>query len=129
MPRRKGANGTGDILTVNFDTSDPSERRALEAARLLAAKHGRRKQVVIALLEAVYSHYEQTGEVLTAPEISAFFAGNGRQPVAITPAAAPARAHQFDTDEPRVVITAGGKASAEEVANNFLKGFGAAFFD
>ena len=41
--------------------SDPAERKALEAARLLAAKHGRRKQAIIALLEAVYTCYEQTG--------------------------------------------------------------------
>ena len=129
MPRKKGANGTGEILTVNFDTSDPSERRALEAARLLAAKHGRRKQVVIALLEAVYSHYEQTGEVLTAPEISTFFAGNGRQLVIAAPTAPPARIHSLDTGEPRIVITDGGKASAQEVANNFLKNYSSAFFD
>ncbi|MEP6985545.1 MAG: hypothetical protein ABI970_08100 [Chloroflexota bacterium] len=40
--KAKGRNGEGDSLTVFFDQSDPAERRALEAARLLAAKHGRR---------------------------------------------------------------------------------------
>jgi hypothetical protein len=129
MPRRKGANGTGGILTVNFDTSDPSERRALEAARLLAAKHGRRKQVVIALLEAVYNHYDQTGEVLTAPEISAFFAGKGRQLVTAPPSDSPRTFATAKPSEPGVVITGSSKADARTVADNFLKSMGAAFFD
>jgi len=129
MAHRKGANGTGDILTVSFDTSDPSERRALEAARLLAAKHGRRKQVVIALLEAVYNHYEQTGEVLTAPEISAHFAGNGRQLAAVPPATDARRPTADQPRTPGVVITGSGKADARTVADNFLKSMSSAFFD
>src|ERR1700709_461524 len=67
---QKGRNGVGDSLTVYFDCSDPAERKALEAARLLATKHGRRKQAIIALLEAVYTTYEQTGELMSATEIS-----------------------------------------------------------
>ncbi len=91
-PARKGSNGTGDSLTVMFDQSDPAERRALEAARLLAAKHGRRKSAIIALLEAVYSRYEQTGELLSASEITSALMGQGtlpaRAPVGFTQAIA-----------------------------------------
>src|SRR5664279_5175847 len=71
----KGRNGVGDSVTVFFDQSDPAERRALEAARLLATKHGRRKSAIIALLEAVYAHYEATGELLSASEISGALIG------------------------------------------------------
>ncbi|MEO8394201.1 MAG: hypothetical protein ABI700_14520 [Chloroflexota bacterium] len=68
--KAKGRNGEGDSLTVFFDQSDPAERRALEAARLLAAKHGRRKQVIVTLLESIYAYYEQTGDLLSATEIA-----------------------------------------------------------
>src|SRR5215216_5021009 len=74
---QKGRNGTGDSVTLYFDRSDPAERKALEAARLLAAKHGRRKQAIIALLEAVYNHYETTGELMSAGVISGALAGQG----------------------------------------------------
>ena len=73
--RAKGANGVGDSVVVNFDMSDPSERRALEAARLLAAKHGRRKQAILALLEAIYARYETTGELMTPAQIAAALSG------------------------------------------------------
>jgi hypothetical protein len=67
--RLKGKNGVGDSLTVYFDKTDPAERRALEAARLLALKHGRRKQLLVTLLEAVYLHYEQTGELISSAKL------------------------------------------------------------
>ena len=67
-------------MTLYFDRSDPAERKALEAARLLAAKHGRRKQAIIALLEAVYNHYEATGELLSSAEISGLLMGQGSTP-------------------------------------------------
>src|SRR3954462_14279439 len=74
---QKGRNGVGDSLTVYFDRSNPAERKALEAARLLAIKHGRRKQAIIALLEAVYTHYEATGELMSASVISSALMGQG----------------------------------------------------
>lgn len=90
--RAKGRNGVGDQVVINFDLKDPQERRALEAARLLATKHGRRKQAIVALLSAVYAYYEQTGELLSAQDITASLMGQGsapgRAPVGFTQAIA-----------------------------------------
>lgn len=140
----KGRNGTGDSVTLYFDRSDPAERRALEAARLLAAKHGRRKQAIVALLEAVYSHYEATGELMSASAItSALMVGQGgvvpeRAALGFTSAVARAHGIALDVDSrlPRarggVTVADGAKASAETVAKNFLssmKGLANGFFD
>lgn len=73
--RTKGVNGAGETVVVNFDMADPSERRALEAARLLASKHGRRKAAILALLEAIYTRYEATGELMTPTQIAAALNG------------------------------------------------------
>src|SRR5262245_57149970 len=67
---RKCENGSGDILTVFFDPDDPQEARALEMAKLLAQKHGRRKSTVVALLDSMYRHYQATGELLSATDIA-----------------------------------------------------------
>lgn len=135
---QKGSNGTGDTLTVYFDRSDPAERKALEAARLLAAKHGRRKQAIIALLEAIYSHYEATGELLSASEISAGLSGG----TVLIPNANTAQRSGESNSQPksprkrqhtsRVEVTNSGKASTRKVADNFLasmKGLATGFFD
>ena len=144
-PARKGNNGTGDSLTVMFDKSDPAERRALEAARLLATKHGRRKSAIIALLEAVYSHYETTGELLSSSEITSALMGQGapgRAQVGFTAAIAQAHglhitaegvpmptaqdvrpsARRAGRQQSRagVEIVSAGKVSAQDVAANFL---------
>lgn len=71
----KRSNGAGDSVTVYFDKTDTQERRALEAAQLLARKHGRRKDAIVALLAAMYDHYEQTGELLTATAIQNAISG------------------------------------------------------
>ena len=124
--KRKGSNGTGDSLTVYFDCSDPAERKALEAARLLAAKHGPRKQAIIALLEAIYNRYEASGELISASEISAALLV--RTPV--QPGAVSEIWPRFSPPtESGVVLTASAKTSAQEVANNFLRNVGSAFFD
>ena len=135
----KGRNGEGDSLTVYFDCSDPAERKALEAARLLATKHGRRKQAIIALLEAVYTSYEQTGELMSASAISsALLAQNSptsrsQTDFMSTDTIASERRRQHQDQSARVEITSlGGKASAETVGKNFLQsvsGFAAGFFD
>ena len=129
---RKGVNGTGDSVTVFFDASDPAERRALEAARLLAAKHGRRKQAIIALLEAVYAYYEANGELLSSAEITAALMGKApvqMRPAVEFPSVAVPRAHSAPSNEPGVVITGSSKASAKTVADNFLKNYASSFFD
>jgi hypothetical protein len=140
----KGRDGTGKSVTVFFDVSDPAEHKALQAARLLAAKHGRRKQAIIALLEAVYDHYEDSGLLMTSAEITAALMGQPApaahgtmgfapatgQIVASDASAAQRRAGQQRADNaPGIVVTAGGKASARTVADNFLRSFSGQFFD
>jgi len=128
--QRKGANGTGASLTVYFDISDPAERKALEAARLLAAKHGRRKQAIIALLEAVYNQYEATGDLLSSAEITAALIGStapGRPAMGFTSVVATGHGLQLSTEgipqqrSGGVEVSDGSKISAQEVANNFLR--------
>ena len=155
--RSKGPNGAGDQVVVNFDLTDPQERRALEAARLLAAKHGRRKQAIVAFLSAVYAYYEQTGELLSTQDIAGALMGQGtsaRQLVGFTADAemqgsrlsagsapmpnvqhvsARERRKQRQYNRSGVEVTAdGGKPSAQNVANNFLRsmeGMANGFFD
>jgi hypothetical protein len=145
--KAKGRNGEGDSLTVFFDQSDPAERRALEAARLLATKHGRRKQVIVTLLESIYTYYEQTGDLLSATEIAnALMGGAGQMPkiASAAMAAAPSTAPQASieraqarktrktarTSESLITITAKDKqTNNKNVAANFLKGMAAGLFD
>src|SRR5512134_515085 len=80
----KRRNGVGESLTVYFDQNDPQERRALEMAKLLASKHGRRKQAIVALLDAMYSRYQETGELLSATAIqNAVMNANGSSRYAV----------------------------------------------
>jgi hypothetical protein len=152
----KGRNGVGDSVTVFFDQSDPAERRALEAARLLAAKHGRRKSAIIALLEAVYAHYEQTGELMSSAEITGALVGRvgvANNSVGFAPSLTQANDSRFNAEKlPHlreatnrsvkrkgqrkhtggIEITTDSKVSAQKVADNFLssmKGLASGFFD
>ena len=135
----KGRNGEGNSVTVYFDCSDPAERRALEAARLLATKHGRRKQAIIALLEAVYTCYNETGELMSASEISGALLGQPRETPRqqtrpeFTDPVSNERNHKQRRYSPPVEITnSGGKASVETIAQNFLQsvsGFSVGFFE
>lgn len=66
----KASNGEGQTITVTgFDLNDPQEQRALAMSQLLATKHGRRKQVIVALLDAMYQHYNATGEIMSGSEV------------------------------------------------------------
>jgi len=116
---KKGRNGTGDTMMIYFDPSDPAERRALEASRLLAAKHGRRKQVIVTLLEAIYTAYEQTGDLLSSAEIAAALMG-GAPP--LTNAAPAHRAPSNPPSEPQIAITKKQDSSTKRVTANFLGG-------
>ncbi|MEO8394345.1 MAG: hypothetical protein ABI700_15240 [Chloroflexota bacterium] len=90
--KTKGQNGVGDSITMFFDVSDPSERRALEASRLLAAKHGRRKAALVAMLDAIYQIYQVTGELPSPAALGLALMGQGsapgRAPVGFTQAIA-----------------------------------------
>ncbi len=133
--KAKGRNGEGDSLTVFFDQSDPAERRALEAARLLAAKHGRRKQVIVTLLESIYAYYEQTGDLLSATEIANALREGvlpGFRPApAVMPPTAPqpsiARAQakkSRKSSEPLITLTQKQAISTKSLTANFLSGIG-----
>ncbi len=156
MPRqtkvkaRKGSNGTGSTVTLYFDAADPAERKALAAARLLATKHGRRKQAIVALLEAVYTHYEATGELMSASAISSALIGQGASPgrdptgfAMINAGAEKALLSAASRPESRTqrkrqraggveITRSAAKGSSETVAKNFLnsmKGLASGFFD
>src|SRR5215207_893222 len=68
--KAKGNNGVGQFVSLTFDISDPREAAALRAAQLLASKHGRRKQAVVAFLSAVWEVYQETGKLLDPIEIA-----------------------------------------------------------
>jgi hypothetical protein len=143
--KTKRQNGTGNSITLFFDLSDASERRALEASKLLASKHGRRKAALVAMLDAIYRVYESSGELLSPAEIGAALMGQppppNRAPVGFAAAqssqivasdvTAEARraARQPADSSPGVEIVAGGKADAQTVADNFLRANARAFFD
>lgn len=89
MARQK-RNGEGDTITVTgFDPNDAQEMRALAMSKMLAGgRAGRRRTVIIALLDAMYQHYERTGEILSGAEVYNRVLGS-------TPAASPAPAKQM----------------------------------
>jgi len=71
----KGRNGVGLTVTVTFDHHDPYERKAQEMAQILARKHGRRKDAIVALLAAMYDYYTETGEMMSPGTIASAFNG------------------------------------------------------
>jgi hypothetical protein len=130
-------------VTLYFDESDRQEARALAMSRVLATRHGRRKGVLIAALDALYGVYEATGEIPSATEIAnvlASLAGQSQAPAmgftnavsrAVQPVHTPAPPRNF---EPVTVQISGGagdaKASALATAQNFIASAGAmGFFD
>ena len=133
----KGRNGEGQSVSLFFDTRDPMESKALAMSQVLASKHGRRKQVLIAALAALYDAYMDTGELPTATTVANALSGVSPQagrsfaPVTSrTPAPAsstPRRPREYDDDQPTVVISSGRKASAQQIANNFLSDVGGLF--
>lgn len=134
----KGRNGEGQSVSLFFDTRDPMESKALAMSQVLASKHGRRKQVLIAALAALYDAYLESGELPTATTVANALSGMGTPPprsfapatTQRTPAptsTAPRRTRQHDDDQPRVVVGTGRKASAQQIANNFLSDMGSLF--
>jgi len=150
--KQKGANGVGQFVSLTFDTSDPQEAAALRAAQLLASKHGRRKQAVVAFLSALYEVYQETGVLLSPVQIAnavqrantpnqhaalGFTSAVGQYsaPPDMPPDLRKLTAPRAD-DTPQYVpteltVSKGKKASAEDVAANFLKSAGSmsGFFD
>lgn len=138
--KRKGANGVGEYVSINFDISDPQEAAALAAAQLLASKHGRRKAALVAFLAAVYEVYQDTGKLLSPVEIANAIEGNSApRAMGFTPAVAASR--QLDTPParrrsaaseadtaPTITVSKAAKATSAQVAANFASGLGG-FFD
>jgi hypothetical protein len=133
----KGRNGEGESVTVYFDKNDPQERRAMEMAKLLASKHGRRKRAIVALLDAMYGYYQETGELMTSTAIQAAISpGNVGQFAALSlPVMQPAQRSKPEPlvrrdDTQFVTVTGGGKASASQSAANFVNSMSSmSFFD
>lgn len=134
--RTKGVNGVGTSITLRFDESDPLEAAALAMSQLLASKHGRRKDAIVAFLAAAYQHYESTGKLLTTADITtALQPSDGRPTTGLTltigqPAPAePPRTKRPQTvqDAPTITMTT-AKTRAADVHKNFLAGM-AGFLD
>jgi hypothetical protein len=137
---RKAPNGQGDSLNVLFDRSDPKQKRALDMARLLASVHGRRKDAIVALLDAMYSIYENTGELLYSEDIYLRLTqpngGTSAPNIGFTQAVA--RAHGLPANNVQgglngrqavAIEAAPAKTSAQDIARNFTGSAGAAFFN
>ena len=133
MPtREKPSNGEGSsgLMSLVFDLGDETEAEAYEMARQLArGPHGRRKHVIVALLYGLSLYQKKLGMELNADTImglalsgSLFGDGGLAETLASVPAARPST-----LEEPSVTISSAQKASAHEVAENFLKSMGSLF--
>jgi hypothetical protein len=141
---KKRRNGAGESLTVFFDKSDPQQLAALSMSQMLGSKHGLRKDVIVALLSALYERYEATGEVLTPIAVTnaimeGFAISTPAKVFTLHPTASSPSAERVarELSEARsesgvVIVTAGGgKTTSQEVAKNFLnsmKGLASDFF-
>jgi hypothetical protein len=156
---RKRCNGVGESITLKFDKSDPQEAAALAMSKLLAAKHGRRKDMIVALLSTLYEVYQQTGELPTSVTARNALSANYRQLMGFTtavsrqaagrggimlngglPGGMPSdlammelpRGNMFDDGEKpliQVMDAAPQRASATEVAHNHALEMGNLFDD
>ena len=142
---QKRCNGSGESLTVFFDKSDPQQLAALSMSQMLGSKHGLRKEVIVALLSALYERYESTGEVLTPIAVTnAIMDGFALStPAKIFTSAQSAssltssgrakeRQKARSTGGVAVVKEGRGKTTSQAVAKNFMnsmKGLATGFFD
>lgn len=132
----KRANGQGDTITILFDIHDRTERRALQMSKLLASKSGRRKDMIVTLLAALYDHFEATGEVLTPAELGARLTGgqpSSAQPIGFTQAVN--RQSVLSSEMPKMqprgqaVTIEAARTTAADIGRNFTASAGSAFFD
>ena len=128
MPARtpKANNGEGDsgLISLAFNLSDPVEAEAYEMARQLARPHGRRKHVIVALLYGLALHQKRTGTELNTDVVMAMaMSGNLLGGGLLTADSGRPQTLQ----EPTVVVSSAHKASAHEVAQNFLSSMGGLF--
>jgi hypothetical protein len=143
IKKGKGRDGSGEGITIRFDCHDKTERRAMQMSKLLASKHGRRKQMIVTFLAAMYDVFEATGELPDAATVAALMtaAATPAQP-AMGFTAAVARAHgiqshaapgQLTSRQARgqehvpLVATSAKSATAAEIGTNFLRSVSSLF--
>jgi hypothetical protein len=143
---QKRCNGSGESLTVFFDKSDPQQQAALSMSQMLGSKHGLRKEVIVALLAALYERYESTGDVLTPIAVTnaimdGFAISTPAKMFTTThPAGSPPSGERKADERPKPEPTGGAvvvkegraKTTSKELHNNFLnsmKNLASGFFD
>jgi hypothetical protein len=148
MARTKGNAKSTAKRGITFDIHDRTERRALQMSKLLASKHGRRKEALVSMLATMYDVFEQTGEILDSRQIAALLSGSTTGTSASAPnigfTQVAALAHGLPTSNAqgrlpglpqskpsgRQAVTAtSAKTSAAEIGSAFIGSAGAAFFD
>lgn len=123
-PKANNGEGESGLISLAFNLDDPVEAEAYEMARQLARPHGRRKHVIVALLYGLAMVQRRTGvelntDVVMAMALSGNLLGGGLM--------APESARPRTLEEPAVMVTSASKASATEVAQNFLSSMGGLF--
>ncbi|MEO8394261.1 MAG: hypothetical protein ABI700_14820 [Chloroflexota bacterium] len=143
---QKRCNGSGESLTVFFDKSDPQQQAALSMSQMLGSKHGLRKEVIVALLAALYERYESTGDVLTPIAVTnAIMDGfaistPAKMFTTMQPASLPTTAERKSDEQPKPKLTGGvvvvkenrGEIVSPNVSLNFMnsmKSLASGFFD
>lgn len=113
--RQKSMNGEGfsNSITISFDRTDPDEARAMDYARHIARPHGRRKKLMVLLLNMLADIEEATGRPLTAEGLGGKLSAMlflGESPRNIP--------QEFVEQVPRVQVSTAKKVSNTEVAQN-----------
>jgi hypothetical protein len=119
----KRGNGEGESITINFDIHDRTERRAMQMSKMLAAKHGRRKQFIVAVLASLYDVFEATGELPEAHSVAALLSGAAPAvgSAALSATSSKIRTQKANPKAPRVTVSNGAaKTNADTIAKNFL---------
>ncbi len=123
-PKPNNGDGESGLISLAFNLDDPVEAEAYEMARQLARPHGRRKHVIVAVLYGLSMVQKRTGvelntDVVMAMAMSGNLLGGGL--------IAPTEGRPQTLQEPTIVVSSAHKASAHEVAQNFLSSMGGLF--
>ena len=113
--RQKSMNGEGfsNSITISFDRTDPDEARAMDYARHIARPHGRRKKLMVLLLNMLADIEEATGRPLTAEGLG------GRLSAMLFLAGGSRNVPQEHVEQVSCVqVSMGKKASNQDVAQN-----------
>jgi hypothetical protein len=128
LPKPNNGEGESGLISLHFNLNDPTEREAYEMARQLATTHGRRKHVIVAVLYGLSQYQKETGIQLNADTMMGLALKGSLIGGLVQSVSAPIEASRPKTlREPTVVVSSARKASAQEVANNFLNCMGGLF--